>query len=147
MRHLILGCLTVLALSLVHGDSSAQAPKESFRIVVNESLEVDSVSKSLISKILLKQVRRWENGTQASPIDLHRNSPVREAFSTTIHGRKGRAIESYWQRQIFSGGQSPPPMAASDQEVIAHVQTHPGGIGYVSSNARLEGVREVRWLD
>ena len=48
-----------------------------------------------------------------------------------------------WQCLILRGREVPPPEVSSDEEVIAFVKSRPGAIGYVSSAARLDGVKEV----
>ncbi len=55
--------------------------------------------------------------------------------------RSVSSIKNYWQRQIFSGKESPPPEVGSDAAVISFIKSHPGGIGYVSSKAPLDSVK------
>ena len=43
----------------------------------------------------------------------------------------------------MNGGATPPRVQASDEDVIRHIQRTPGGIGYVSARAKLDGVRVV----
>ena len=50
---------------------------------------------------------------------------------------KMSAVANYWQRQIFSGRGTPPPIKESDAEVIAFVAANPGAIGYVSADAEV----------
>ena len=53
------------------------------------------------------------------------------------------AIESYWRQQIYSGRGVPPPVKATDADVVAFVAANPGGIGYVSAAADTAGVKVV----
>jgi hypothetical protein len=76
-------------------------------------------------------------------VDLADDSKVRDAFSLDIHGRPASKIVSYWQRQIFSGREIPPPRLANDADVVAYVASHRGAIGYVSARAPTPGVRKV----
>jgi len=113
-------------------------------VIVNKNNPADSVSKEDLSNILLKKKSRWDYGASAAPIDLDSRSPVREAFSQDVHGRSVSSIKNYWQRQIFSGREVPPPEAGSDAEVVTFVASQPGAIGYVSASARLtDGVKVV----
>lgn len=122
----------------------AGAQESSFVVIVHPSNAEKTLSKSRVSQLLLKKSSRWENGTAAEPVDLNAQSPVREQVSEVIHGRSVNSIKSYWQRQIFSGKSVPPPELASDADVVAYVRGRPGAIGYVSANARLDGVDRVR---
>ena len=124
--------------------SSAQSAD--FKIIVHPDNPATSLSAKDVSNFLLKKKSRWTgDGFRESvePVDLDGNSATREAFSRAVHGRSVSSIKNYWQRQIFSGRGVPPPEVASDADVIAHVQSRPGAIGYVSANASLSGVKEV----
>ena len=78
------------------------------------------------------------------PADLSYDSVTRKQFSDQIIGRSVRAVRSHWQQAIFSGQETPPPVFATEAEVVAYVRRTRGGIGYVSSQAALDGVRAVR---
>ena len=124
----------------------AQAQVSTYRVIVHKDNPADSISKKDLSLLLLKKKKRWANRLRADPIDLESTSTVRNAFTKDVHGRSVSSIKNYWQRQIFSGREVPPPEVASDAEVIAHVSSHPGGIGYVSASATLTGTG-VKVLD
>lgn len=143
MKKLIpsLGILTVLGIAIW-----VSAQSSSFKVIVHPDNPTTSLSVKDVSRYLLKKVTRWDEGafTEAVyPIDLDSKSPTREAFSKEVHGRSAASIESFWNRQIFSGENVPPPEVASDAEVVAHVRSTRGGIGYVSSDANVSGVKVV----
>ena len=66
---------------------------------------------------------------------------VRRAFTREIHGRSVSGVRHYWQRQVFSGKGLPPPEVPGDEAVVEFVRSHPGGIGYVSADVNLDGVK------
>ncbi len=143
MRNLVIALAALAALGAAVW-SSAQA--SGFKIIVHPDNPATSLVAKDVSNLLLKKKPRWdENGFRepATPIDLNGNSSTREEFSKAVHGRSVSKIKSYWQRQIFTGTAAPPHEAASDAEVIAFVSSNPGAIGYVSSGARLDGVKEL----
>jgi ABC-type phosphate transport system substrate-binding protein len=56
-------------------------------------------------------------------------------------------VQIYWQRRM-SQGVTPPPVKATDEEVLAFVASTPGAIGYVSTTVLLpESVRAVELTD
>jgi ABC-type phosphate transport system substrate-binding protein len=56
-------------------------------------------------------------------------------------------VQIYWQRRM-SQGVTPPPVRATDEEVVAFVASTPGAIGYVSPAALLpESVKAVELAD
>ena len=123
------------------------AQDSSFRVVINMDNEIEAMEKTRISKIFLKQITKWEDGSIVEPVDQDSKSPVREALSRDVHGRSVSSIKNYWQRNIFSGRETPPPELDSDAKVIQFVSSRPGAIGYVSTSAKLDGVKVLRILE
>ena len=139
----ILVALTVLCGAAAPG---AAQDKPAYVVIVHPDNPAKSISKKRVSRILLKEISKWDGDLSAQPIDLDSKSPVRDEFSRDVHGRSVSSIKNYWQRQIFSGDGVPPPEVPDDEAVIAFVSTHPGAIGYVSANARLDSAK-VKILD
>lgn len=123
----------------ISGITSAQ----SYKVIVNNSNPVSSLSKKEVSDLLLKKKSKWSNGTSVTPVDQLSGSGVREAFSSQIHGRSTSSIRSFWQQAAFSGTATAPPEKTSDEEVIEFVKKNPGAIGYVSPSAKTSDVKSV----
>ena len=139
--------LLVLAVSLVGRWQAEALQTDNFKLIVHADNPNSSIDKDQASSYLLKKKSRWENwdsGAKVDPVDLNGNSPTRAAMSEAIHGRSVASIKNYWQRQIFSGRSTPPPELSNDQAVVDFVKSKPGAIGYVSSSARLDGVKELQ---
>lgn len=113
-----------------------------FKVVVNASNPINSITTKELSGLFLKKDLTWPDGQAVTAVDLQPDSPIREEFTTAIHGKKVSAIKSYWQRQIFQGKAVPPMERSSELEVVAFVAVNPGAVGYVSSattlNARVK---------
>lgn len=146
MKKLIVYALVLAAVVSAYWPLAA-AQERGFRVIVNRDNPADSITKSELSNYLLKKRSRWDNGVTADPVDLDSSSDVRDAFSRDVHGRSVSSIKKYWQQQIFSGREVPPPELANDAAVVAFVSSRPGAIGYVSPRARLDGVKEVAVSD
>ena len=128
-----MGLLVGLALLVPSHRASAQG----YVVVVNEAGPA-SLTKDDLSRIFLKKSKTL------MPVDQDKDAKVRSTFSKAILGRPLSAIISYWQQQIFSGGDSPPVEKASDAEVLAFVRNNPKAIGYVAAGTDLgSGVRAV----
>lgn len=131
----IVGLVTVVAVA---------ADSEDFKVVVNGNNSMTSIDAGHLSKIFLKKVKRWPDGSEVVPVDLAPDSGVRERFSKYVHGRKIDAIKSYWQRQLFSGKAVPPVQFSSERDLLFFVSDIPGAIGYVSDSTPLiDGVKEL----
>jgi ABC-type phosphate transport system substrate-binding protein len=112
-------------------------------VVVNPSNPVGTLSRDEVSRLFLRKVSRWPNGVPVFPVDQRRDASVRVAFSQAVHRRSVDMLTLYWQRQVFSGRQVPPPEDDGDTEVLAFVRATPGAIGYVSSDADVRSVKVV----
>jgi ABC-type phosphate transport system substrate-binding protein len=134
----------ILALGFALASSVASAQEREFKLVVNASVGVPSLTAAEASQYFLKKRTTWPGGQAVQPVDQTGESSARRAFSKVVLKRDVGAVKSYWQTQIFSGRGVPPPEKASDAAVLAFVESNPGGIGYVSAGALVGGgVKEV----
>jgi ABC-type phosphate transport system substrate-binding protein len=129
-----------LALAAVAG-----AQDGGFKLVVNASNSITTLTKEEAAQYFLKKKANWPGGQTAQPVDLMSDSSVRAAFSRAVLKKDIGAVKSYWQLLIFSGRGVPPPHKPSDEAVLEFVAANPGAIGYVSAEAAfVSGVKEVR---
>jgi hypothetical protein len=112
-----------------------EASGQGFKLVITDKNSTTAITQENLSKCVLKQATTWINGTSAMPVDQAARSRIRKAFSLQIHGREVSAIESYRQRQIFTGRSAPPTEAETDEEVVAFVRSSEGAVGHVSEEA------------
>jgi ABC-type phosphate transport system substrate-binding protein len=120
-------------------ESEPAAP--AFRVVVNADNRASSITQELLASLFLKKVSHWDSGARAQPVDQQPSSAVRQHFSRSVLKRSVAAVRSYWQQRIFSGRGVPPPALDSDQAVISYVKKEKGAVGYVSPNAKIDGVK------
>jgi len=133
--------LTALALASAPMLGAQEVP---FKIVVQESLPGTSMKRSMAADIYLKKITRWGDGVAINPVDQSTASAVRISFSQRVLGKPVAGVQIYWMRQMSSpGGATPPPVKASDAEVIAFVESKRGAIGYVSEAAALPETLKV----
>jgi len=142
MKKVIVVLAAVTILTLWNVSFTVQAAG-GYKVIVNRSVSFSELSKDDVQKIMMKKTSKFEDGTRADPVDLHADSPVREAFSQDVLGRSTSGIKNFWQRQIFSGKNVPPPELSSDADVIAFVASNSGGLGYVSEGAQVSGAVKV----
>jgi ABC-type phosphate transport system substrate-binding protein len=131
--------LTTLALLAVAHVAQAQG----YKVVAHPSTPATSLSKSHVSRLFLKKVTSWSDGTAVTPVDQDRTSRIRQAFSADVHRKDPDAVAAYWQKQIFSGRGVPPVVKSSDGQVLAFIRSTPGAVGYVSAGASTSGVKSI----
>jgi ABC-type phosphate transport system substrate-binding protein len=111
---------------------------DTFVVVVHQNNAVESMSRKEISDIFLKTNARFDSGGEAVPLDLEEASPVRAAFSKSVHNRSVKAVRWYWQKRRFAVGGSAPRQATSEINLLQFITTNELGIGYVSANTDIE---------
>lgn len=121
--------------------NSVVAQELPFKVIVNASNPISSMTKSHVSNLFLKRLVEWENGQKVFPVDLVEHFPVRESFTNEIHGRKIDAVKAYWRRQKYSGRNLPPPEKASYEEILKYVEENVGAIGYIPASTQIEGFK------
>lgn len=116
---------------------------QSFKVIVNNSNTVSTLTAKEVSDLFLKKKTKWPAGSVVIPVDLSSGSSVRENFSQKIHGKSTTAIRSFWQQAAFAGTASAPVEKSSDNDVIEFIKKTPGAIGYISAATPLNGVKQV----
>lgn len=146
--------LLALAAGAAAQRDQGEAAEGGFKVVVNQANPLRELSAKDIQRIFYKNTTRWEGWQDEGkevpviPVDRERGAEVRKVFSQAIFKKSASAIESYWQRQIFSGDDIPPDRLATEADVLDFVRRNRGAIGYVSQNAVLgDGVKELRVID
>ncbi len=138
------GNWVAVATSLVALFAASSPAAERYLVVVHPNVTVDLLPRAELSRLFLRRQTSWADGTPVIPVDMPLGSPLRKAFDEGVHDRPSSAVEAYWQKEVFSGRSLPPLTRSSPDEVIAFVKTHPGAIGYVPENTRLEGVKTLK---
>jgi ABC-type phosphate transport system substrate-binding protein len=121
-----------------------RAANVEFRVVTHPGLRLSEVSREELSGVFLRKTTSWSGGTPAAPVDQSLRSPVRSTFSSKVLGMSLISVQAYWQKHISTGGDPPPPVLGSDDEVLAFVASTPGAVGYIQSTTMVPArVREV----
>ena len=124
-----------LALSLP--DVRRTAPDTPYKVIVNKSNPIVTLTKSELSRLFLKKTIVWTGGGEVQPVDLGEDSDIRQVFSKQVLGKDISAVKGYWQQLIFTGRGVPPIEKQSETEVLAFVGANRNAIGYVSAAATL----------
>ena len=134
----------VCAAAFMHATPAhAQGRERTVAVIVHAANPTTAVSTDEISRIFLKREKSWPSGASIAPVDREGNSSIRTTFARAFHDRSVSALDSYWQQQIFSGRDAPPPVAESDAAVIEYVARNPNAIGYVSAATELPSTVRV----
>jgi ABC-type phosphate transport system substrate-binding protein len=134
--------LTLSALSIAALAQPRLGPPV-FRVIVHPSNPVTSVDRKFLADAFLKKTTRWSHEQAIRPVDQRSDSAARNKFSEEVLRQPVDAVKNYWQQVIFTGRDVPPPELDSDEDVVKYVLKYPGGLGYVSGSANLNGAKVV----
>jgi hypothetical protein len=123
------------ALFLVVSPPPAQ---DAYKIIVNPANPTSSLTRAQLSRMFLEP-STWPDGQPVLPVDMPPGQPLREVFSTTVHGIP--ATTAATRTTTASRGGRPPMTLSSDADVIQYVRLKLGAIGYVSANADVSAVK------
>jgi ABC-type phosphate transport system substrate-binding protein len=135
--------LSLLALLIALAAPAQSLAAQDFKVIANNDVAGSSISADVLAKVFYKQAAKLPDGTVAAPVYQSKSSATRIAFDKAILGKSVAGVETFWQQQIFSGKDVPPPSKGSDEDVINFVKSTPGGIGYVSAGAVAAGVKVI----
>jgi ABC-type phosphate transport system substrate-binding protein len=116
---------------------------DGYRLLVHPSNRIEKVEKRFLTQVFLKKVTRWPDNEAIRPVDLSAASEVRRQFVEDVMNRSIGSVINYWQQQIFSGRNVPPPELESERAVVEFVLSHPGAVGYVSAAANVGAAKVV----
>ena len=117
---------------------------QEFTVIVNAANPVASLPRNDVAKLFLKKTVAWQSGQAAAPVELPAAAKAREAFARAVLNKSIAQVKSYWQQQIFSGRDVPPPEKQTENDVVAFVRSNPGAIGYVSKGVDIgRGVKAL----
>jgi ABC-type phosphate transport system substrate-binding protein len=132
----------ILAIGALSSPSAAGA--QEFTVIVNAANPIASMPRDDVAKLFLKKTVAWQSGQPVAPVELPVATKAREAFARTVLNKSIPQVKSYWQQQIFSGRDVPPPEKQSENDVVAFVRSNPGAIGYVSKGVDIgRGVKAL----
>ncbi|MBN2384697.1 substrate-binding domain-containing protein [bacterium] len=142
--------LIIVVVVLVQFMSVMVRAEQGFMIIVHASNAVTELTRDDIAKLFLKKIKQWETDKSSiQVVDLVQDHSVRNRFSESILNRKVPAVKAYWQKQIFSGRNVPPPEYKSEKEILVYVHENEGAIGYISRSTSIAGynVKELQLRD
>ena len=112
-------------------------------VVVNPDNSTSSLSKEQVAKIFLGKTKCFPNGSQVTPLDLQKDSSVRDKFYSKVVNKNESQLTSYWARKIFTGKGQPPRVLSDNSEMISNVSSIKGAIGYIDDSAVNSKVKVV----
>jgi ABC-type phosphate transport system substrate-binding protein len=126
----------------------AAAQEAEYKVIVNATNPVVQMKREQVSALFMARGAKWAHGPAGAAVDQSMTSQVRLVFSREVLGQPPEGVQNYWRKRMLEAREFPPPVKASDAEVIASVAKDAGGIGYVAAAAELPAtVKVVKLVD
>lgn len=109
---------------------TAQKQVDSVVVVVDQSVDVESITKKELREIYTLKKQNWQDGNRIFVADYKGSNHLRSEFYDKM-GYKITSIKRIWLRAQFTGTTIPPKVVTSPEEMKKIVTTKPGTIGYL----------------
>lgn len=138
-----IGRVVSVALIVLGLASASIAGDAGFKVIVHPDNPVTSVDREFLRDAYLKKATDWNHGATIRPVDLSTKFPARDRFTQDVLKKTPTQLKHYWNQQVFSGKNVPPPEANSTAEMIAYVLGNPGAVGYLPADADPRGAKVI----
>lgn len=112
-------------------------------VIVSAKTQSMALDASQVADIFLGQTGYFPDGSQAIPVDIDLDSPLRTLFYQKIAAKSPALLKAYWSKMIFTGRGQPPQEIGTSTAVRKRVADNPSLIGYIDKAALDASVRVV----
>jgi len=116
-------------------------------VVTHGDNELESITRSELARIFLKQQTAWPNGERCIPIDQRGDSAIRKEFSRLVLKQSVYEVRRYWMQETMTGNAKPPVSLESAATVKKYLQKLKGAVAYVYLDEVDEHVKVLRVRD
>lgn len=125
---------SLLSLVLLASMMMAQQAHAELVIITHPKNSVMGISADELKRIYMGKSHSFSNNQRVHAVDQQIGSSARDMLNKKVLQMSEGKRKSYWSRLIFTGKQKPPLILDDDAAVLEWVATHPGGLGYITSN-------------
>lgn len=119
--------IMIIACLVVAVPASAQVA-----VIGNKGLGAAGLDQTKVKNMYLL-VSNEINGSKVKLFDMQGDSPVKDKFFSSM-GRPFAEVKKLWLKARLTNNGTPPEIVGSEEEMLAKVESTPGGIGYISAS-------------
>ena len=118
---------------------------ETDSVIVNPDVKITGLSSQSLRSIFTMRSTRWPDRNAIHVFVLSDSHPLHRSFVKTRLNMFPYQLRMIWDRAVYSGAGYPPILVPSIQEMLVHVQSTKGSIGYIDDNSfpLLKGVNII----
>ena len=117
--------------------------------ITHPDVSASSLTATQTRLLFGMRLRQWDDLRPVKVFVLPDSHPVHDNYCKSVLHVFPHQLRTVWNRQVFSGTGQAPMELRSEEEMLEHVATTPGSIGYISrekadkSKVRIIEVRGV----
>ena len=115
---------------------------EDIVVVVNQSNDTPSLSKSQVIDIFLGRYVAFPDGEPAKPVDIAEEA-LKADFYQRLTNLNIARINAYWSRIKFTGKARKPEEMESESEAIKYLETNTQAIGYIKATSLTDDLKVI----
>lgn len=104
--------------------------KSQVYVVVNDSVQTDSLNSEKIVEIYTLNKSNWDNGERITVIDIKGADDAKDYFYKCIN-LDANSVKKIRLKKLFTGAAKPPKAVNTKKELIDMVASTPGAVGYI----------------
>ncbi len=153
-RYATLLAIATVCTVLLGAESAPESEEEQPRVlavVTHVDNPLETITRSELARIFLKQQSTWPDGSRCIPIDQRGDSKIRREFSKLVLQRSVYDVKRYWMQETMTGNAKPPVSLESAATVKKYLQKIEGAVAYiyldeVDESVRILAVKDVEEL-
>jgi ABC-type phosphate transport system substrate-binding protein len=130
MRLALLAMVTLMLLVMLTC-TNAIAREAPLFLVANPDVATRWLNRDTTRAIFAMRQRTWPDGQAVRVYVLNNSDPVHARFTKEKLAVYPHQLQLAWDRMVFSGTGQAPNRVADQAEMLKHVATTPGAIGYL----------------
>lgn len=135
----LLGFIILAIVGVIH-PFPEPAAADDLIVIGNRSVPASELSAKDIQSIYLGKKKVWDNGLKIEMAVLG-DGPLTDRFLKTYVKKSSSRFETYWKKQVFTGGGKPPVSFEREKDLVEYVSKTKGAIGYVASQSYSDSVK------
>ena len=135
--------IAVLMLGLACCTTAAAAQ---VAVIAHKDVPADSIAKVQLLDFYTGEAQSWEGGLEVVVFDLKSKGAVKDAFYDFL-GKSSSRMKSIWLKRKLSGEGDPPESFQTEEELLQHVTSTPGAVGFVHASKVSVDVKVLTEID
>ncbi|WP_124947615.1 hypothetical protein [Sulfurirhabdus autotrophica] len=119
------------------------SPAKAVDIIINSSIQVNSLSRGTARAIFGMRLLKWPDGRPIKVFVMEDASLSHIAFCKEVLDIYPYQLRQSWDRLVYSGTGQAPISVSSEDEMIAMVASNPGAIGYLRRSIVNDRIRTI----